>query len=191
MQTGKALFEEARLEDVSQEDLVRLREMGVKGCEVKPSMVLPEGNEAEKIISPEDFEIMEREVAARIRKAVLVRLSRLAEQSKQQNSKLHFLVVYLEEESWIPEDELQAENQKLLMRVIGTGEFGFSTTMYLAGYGTSREALQALGDFSDRLNQGEVLLLNEDPQDFLPSYQTACEQEAVLASVDDSGLAGM
>ena len=104
---------------------------------------------------------------------------------------MHFLVVYLEEESWIPEDELQAENQKLLMRVIGTGEFGFSTTMYLAGYGTSREALQALGDFSDRLNQGEVLLLNEDPQDFLPSYQTACEQEAVLASVDDSGLAGM
>lgn len=191
LQTGKALFEEARLEDVSQEDLVRLREMGVKDFEVKPSTVLAEGDEAERIITPEDFEIMEREVAARVRKAVLGRLVRLTEQSKQQDSKLHFVVIYLDGESWISEDELQAQNQKLLMRVIGTGEFGYSTTMYLAGYGTSREAVQALGEFTERFNQAEVLLLNEDPQDFLPSYQVAREQEAVLASVDDSGLAGM
>ena len=122
---------------------------------------------------------------------MLGRLVHLVEKSKQVDSKLHYVVVYLDEEAWIPEDELQGENQKLLRRVIGTGEFGFTTTMYLAGYGTSREAIQALGEFTERFTQAEVLLLNEDPKDFLSSYQAAREQEAVAASIDDSGLAGM
>ena len=191
LQTGKSLFEEARLEDVSQEDLVQLREIGVKNFVVKPSMVPSEEDEAEKLISPEDFEIMQREVAARVRKAVLARLAHMAEKSKQLDNKLHYVVVYLDEDAWISEDELQAENQKLLRRVIGTGEFGFSTTMYLVGYGTSCEAVQALGEFTDRFNEAEILLLNEDPKEFLPSFQATRELEAVAASIDDSGLAGM
>lgn len=191
LQTGKALFEEATLENVSQLDLVTLREIGVNSFSVKPSELLVAGDEAQAPDSPDDFAAIENDVLARVRKAVLERLLRAAEQAKRQNSKLHFVVVDLDGDSRISEEELATTNQKLLLRFVGTGEFGVNTKKYLVGYESSQEAVEALGDFTERFSQAEVLLLNESPRDFLAAFLAAREREGLLASIDDSGLVGM
>ena len=191
LQTGKALFEEATLENVSQLDLVTLREMGVNSFSVKSSELLVAGDEVQAPDNPDDFAAIESDALARVRKAVLERLLIAAEQAKRQNSKLHFVVVDLDGDSWISEEELATTNQKLLLRFVGTGEFGVNTKKYLAGYESSQEAVDALGDFTERFCQAEVLLLNESPKDFLAAFLAEREREGLLASIDDSGLVGM
>lgn len=191
LQTGKALFEEATLENVSQLDLVTLREMGVNSFSVKPSELLVGGDKVQAPDSPDDFAAIENDVLARVRKAVLERLLRAAEQAKRQNSELHFVVVDLDGDSRISEEELATTNQNLLLRFVGTGEFGVNTKKYLVGYESPQEAVEALGDFTERFCQAEVFLLNESPKDFLAAFLAAREREGLLASIDDSGLVGM
>ena len=186
--SGKAIVEEGTIEGVKFEDFVTFRQLGVGDFTVKTHL-LSDGAKSEQ---PKENPIPdEGSIRSRIRGLVLSRIDKTVSQiQRAQETKLHLVLVFFEDGLKGSESDLFQENPQVARRIVGTGQFGFNTTVYLLGYSALPQAIDALDRLTERFGSADVLLLDEDPHEFVPVLQSERFHAAVSNSEDDSGLAG-
>lgn len=187
--TGKAVVEEGSIEDVKFEDFVTFRQLGVADFTVKSHL----RNDAEgKAPESDDNAITDEGVIrSRVRDMVMNRIDvTVARIQIAEESKLHFVLVFFEDGLKGSEDDLVEGNPQAVRRVICTSQFGVNTTAYLLGYSSLTTAIQTMDTLTERCDSAAVLLMDEDPHEFVPALRLEKFHAAVVDSEDDSGLAG-
>lgn len=187
--TGRAVVEEGSIEDVTFEDLVTFRQLGVADFTVKSH--LRNDDEAKAPESDGNSITDEGAIRSRVRDMVINRIdATVARIQITEESKLHFVLVFFEDGLKGSEGDLVEGNPQVLRRIICTGQLGFNTTAYLLGYSSLTLAIQAMDALTERCDSADVLLMDEDPHEFVPALQLEKFHAAVVDSEDDSGLAG-
>ena len=131
--TGKALAEEGSIEDVTFEDFVTFRQLGVADFTVKSH--LRNDGEAKPPESDGNSITDEGAIRSRVRDMVMKRIDvTVARINITEESRLHFVLVFFEDGLKGSEGDLVEGNPQVVRRVICTGQFGFNTTAYLLGY---------------------------------------------------------
>ena len=186
--SGRAVVEEGTIEGVKFEDFVTFRQLGVGDFTVKAHL-LSGGDKSEQ---PKGNPIPdESRIRTRIRGLVLSRIDKTVSQiQRAQETKLHLVLVFFEDGLKGLESDLLQESPQVARRIVGTGQFGFNTTAYLLGYSALSQAVHALDTLPKRFGSADVLLLDEDPHEFVPLLQSERFHAVVSNSEDDSGLAG-
>lgn len=187
--TGKAVVEEGSIEDVKFEDFVAFRQLGVADFTVKSHL---RNDEEGKAPEGDDNAIAdEGAIRSRVRDMVMNRIdATVARIQIAEESKLHFVLVFFEDGLKGPEGDLVEGNPQVVRRVICTGQFGVNTTAYLLGYSSLPLAIQAMDTLTERCDSADVLLMDEDPHEFVPALRLEQFHAVVVDSEDDSGLAG-
>ena len=187
--TGKAVVEEGSIEDVKFEDFVTFRQLGVADFTVKSQL---RNDEEGKASESDDSSITDEGVIrSRVRDMVMNRIdATVARIQIAEESKLHFVLVLFEDGLKGSEDDLVEGDPQVVRRVICTGQFGFNTTAYVLGYSSLTLAIQAMDTLTERCDDADVLLMDEDPHEFVPALRLEQFHAAVVDSDDDSGLAG-
>ena len=187
--TGRAVVEEGSIEDVKFEDFVTFRQLGVENFIVKSR--LRHGSEGETSGSDGSPIPDEGNIRSRVRGIVLDRIdATVAKIQIAEKAKLHFVLVFFEDGLKGSESDFVEGDPQIARRIIGTGQFGYNTTVYLFGYSTMTRAIQALDSLTEKCESADVLLMDEDPHEFVPALRLEQIHAEVVDSVDDSGLAG-
>ena len=187
--SGKTVVEEGTIEGVKFEDFVTFRQLGVGDFTVKAHLLSNVGSKSQQ---PNENSIPdEGSIRSRIRGLVSSRIDKTVSQiQRAQETKLHLVLVFFEDGLKGSECDLVHGSPQVARRIVGTGQFGFNTTVYLLGYSALPQAIDALDRLTDRFGSADVLLLDEDPHEFVPVFQSERFHAVVSNSEDDSGLAG-
>ena len=187
--TGRAIVEEGTIEGVKFEDFVAFRQLGVGDFRVKTRLL--KGDEKKLPKYEEGAVLDESAIRSRIQGMVLERINKTVAQIRRaQESKLYFVVVFFENGLKGSESDLLQGDLQVVRRIIGTGQFGLNTTVYLLGYSSLSLAIHALDRLTEECESADVLLMDEDPHEFIPALRLERIQAEIVDSVDDSGLAG-
>ena len=187
--TGRAVVEEGSIEDVKFEDFVTFRQLGVADFTVKSHLRNDEEGKAPE--SDGNCIIDEGAIRLRVRDMVMNRIdATVAQLQSADESKLHFVLVFFDDGLKVSEGDLVEGDPQVVRRIIGTGQFGFNTTAYLLGYSSLTTAIQTMDTLTERCDSAAVLLMDEDPHEFVPALRLEKFHAAVVDSEDDSGLAG-
>lgn len=187
--TGRAVVEEGSIEDVKFEDFVTFRQLGVENFIVKSR--LRHRSEGETSGSDGSPIPDEGNIRSRVRGIVLDRIdATVAKIQIAEKTKLHFVLVFFEDGLKGSESDFVEGDPQIARRIIGTGQFGYNTSVYLFGYSTMTRAIQALDSLTEKCESADVLLMDEDPHEFVPALRLEQIHAEVVDSVDDSGLAG-
>ena len=187
--TGRAVIEEGAIEGVKFEDFVTFRQLGVDDFTVKATLrQLDDG----KTLSEENSFIPdESAIRSRVRGILLNRIDTTVSQMKYaEGSKLHFVLVLFEDGVWGTESDFVERSPQVVRRIIVTGQFGYNSNAYLLGFSSLTIAIEVLDILTKRYKNADVLLVDEDPYEFMPAMQLEKVRSAVLDSEDDSGLTG-
>lgn len=187
--TGTAIVEEGTIEGVKFEDFVAFRQLGVGDFTVKSHLQ----SGAEKKLSKHDENLIpdESTIRSRVQGLVTNRIDKTVTHiQRTQETKLHFVLVFFEDGLKGSESDLFEGDLQVVRRIVGTGQFGFNTTAYLLGYSSLSLAINALDRLTERCESADVLLMDEDPHEFVPALRLEQVHAAVVDSKDDSGLGG-
>ena len=187
--TGRAVVEEGSIEDVKFEDFVTFRQLGVDDFIVKSH--LRHGSEGEACENGDSIINDEGTIRSRVRDTVLDRIdATIAKIQIARDTKLHFVLAFFEDGLKGSESDLLDGDPQVARRIIGTGQFGYNMTVYLVGYSSMTRAIQALDKLTEKCVSADVLLMDEDPHEFVPALRLERIHAVVIDSEDDSGLAG-
>ena len=185
---GKLVFEEGKISDLCQSELVELRKAGVTDFEVRGTVLrrdLDEHNEDSIRLKSDEGEIEHR-----IQSLLLERLRYAADQLSKQIGQLHFVAVFVSENGAGFEEHLLVNRPSALRRIIATGEFGVSSHAYLLGFKSARMAMRTLNTVLALESSAEAFLMNEVSPTTFAEISREFDDALVNESTDDSGLAG-
>lgn len=185
---GKLVFEEGKISDLRQSELVELRTAGVTDFEVRGTVLRNEPSECDADLT--GHRSVESEIEHRIHGLLLERLRNAADQLSEQLRQLHFVVVFASENSSRLEDHLFASKPSALRRIIATGEFGISSRAYLLGFKSARLAMLTLNNMLDLESSAEAFLMDEAPATTFADISQEIDDALIQETSDDSGLAG-
>lgn len=191
MNTGRTIVEQGHLADVTQEELVMLRKLGLSGSVV--AVRRPSGDDESVTQEPADqrssAEIMD-EIADQSRRDLLERF-RTSYSWVASSYPKAVGVIYYSEDSIVPEYFDDSIGAAEVRRIIISGEFGESTSLLYLVFSDPQKAVEFFWR-GHKLQgaQGPYMYASGSLEDLLRSTKEMDLLNEVISSPDDSGLVG-